>query len=441
LKPVKKAIEKRDGKKLDFERFQKQVEHSKAKKNKSDREYSVQSRAEADLERATTAYDIADNHLKEWVPPIIAKIVDYLPLAVEIYVHIQYTLFQHTYSALYQYAQEHGYRDPDGDEVIAEWRELFEPIQEEVEQGINLIAKGKAILRPMNYIPEEKSYVPSVPKLGRGKPPPPPPAGNSARAVSPARSMESYERPTLGRSKSSTYLKPHQGDESPPPVPTGRPSIGSARARSPASSTYGRDESPPPPLPGPRPSAEIEQPSYRSAQSFGSYGGNGGGGNVTPTPLVGLKPSSLSLSSARSASSVDARSMETARSVFSNGEERTNGAKIGSRSNVLPIGGVRLQSAPSVIPDRSPSQSSMSTLSNLAGKKKPPPPPPKKKNIGGPKETWVTALYTFEGQDRGDLSFSEGQKIKVLKKTDNTDDWWEGEVDGRKGQFPANYCE
>jgi hypothetical protein len=63
----------------------------------------------------------------------------------------------------------------------------------------------------------------------------------------------------------------------------------------------------------------------------------------------------------------------------------------------------------------------MSTLSSLAGKKKPPPPPPKKKNIGGPKETWVTALYTFEGQDRGDLSFSEGQKIKVLKKTDNTD--------------------
>jgi hypothetical protein len=41
LKPVKKAIEKREGKKLDFERFQKQVEHSKAKKNKSDRSVAL----------------------------------------------------------------------------------------------------------------------------------------------------------------------------------------------------------------------------------------------------------------------------------------------------------------------------------------------------------------------------------------------------------------
>ena len=37
LKPVKKAIEKREHKKLDFERFQKAVDSSKAKKNKTDK--------------------------------------------------------------------------------------------------------------------------------------------------------------------------------------------------------------------------------------------------------------------------------------------------------------------------------------------------------------------------------------------------------------------
>lgn len=92
--------------------------------------------------------------------------------------------------------------------------------------------------------------------------------------------------------------------------------------------------------------------------------------------------------------------------------------------------------------DRLPSNTSMATTSSMAsiaaGKKKPPPPPPKKR----PSEQgiWVTALYEFPGQGEGDLSFREGDRIKVLKKTDSLDDWWEGELKGIKGSFPANYC-
>lgn len=37
IKPIKKAIERRENKKLDFERYNKQVENAKAKKTKSDR--------------------------------------------------------------------------------------------------------------------------------------------------------------------------------------------------------------------------------------------------------------------------------------------------------------------------------------------------------------------------------------------------------------------
>lgn len=75
----------------------------------------------------------------------------------------------------------------------------------------------------------------------------------------------------------------------------------------------------------------------------------------------------------------------------------------------------------------------------VVGKKKPPPPPPKR--IGSQASVvFVTALYAFEGQSQGDLSFREGDQIKVIKKTDSTDDWWDGELKGRKGSFPANYC-
>lgn len=75
------------------------------------------------------------------------------------------------------------------------------------------------------------------------------------------------------------------------------------------------------------------------------------------------------------------------------------------------------QRSPS-IGGRSPSPSRL--VSIVAGKKKPPPPPPKKK-FAGPKEVWVKAVFTFEGQACGDLSFSEGERIKVLKKTESTD--------------------
>jgi amphiphysin len=78
--------------------------------------------------------------------------------------------------------------------------------------------------------------------------------------------------------------------------------------------------------------------------------------------------------------------------------------------------------------------------STFMGKKKPPPPPPKRIPSNKP-EMWVTALYEFEGQESGDLSFSEGDRIKVTKKTGSQNDWWEGELRGHKGKFPANYCE
>jgi len=68
----------------------------------------------------------------------------------------------------------------------------------------------------------------------------------------------------------------------------------------------------------------------------------------------------------------------------------------------------------------------------IAAKKKGPPPPPRG-------NSFVTALYDFDGNQNGDLAFREGDRIKVVTKTQSTDDWWEGELRGVKGQFPANY--
>lgn len=72
-----------------------------------------------------------------------------------------------------------------------------------------------------------------------------------------------------------------------------------------------------------------------------------------------------------------------------------------------------------------------------AAKKRPPPPPPRTPSASNVQ--FVTAQYDFGGQGDGDLAFREGDRIRVVEKSESTDDWWEGELRGVQGSFPANY--
>ena len=306
--------------------------------------------------------------------------------------------------------------DTDAETIVEEWEAVFLPLQREVESEFKVIAYGKAVTFSMASLGVDSSITSKLPGMGaKGKKPPPPPAPTSSLAAD-----------RMGRQKSSTSLGSRYSStrtESPPPPPpmSSRPTIGARPRTSPY--TPARDDSPPPPLPGPRPTTsngarrDDHKPGAFRAGSYGS----GMGGSVTPTPLAGLKPSQLK--SSRSPSFSDAQN---------------------EHHNPRP---------PPAYAAAPPAQ----TLTSIAAKKKPPPPPPKKKFLG-PKEVFVRAIYDFQGQDHGDLSFREGDRIKVTKKTESSDgefsstkddvsgmlievDWWEGEVNGQKGSFPANYCE
>lgn len=56
-------------------------------------------------------------------------------------------------------------------------------------------------------------------------------------------------------------------------------------------------------------------------------------------------------------------------------------------------------------------------------------------------ENQAVALYTFVGDQPGDLGFKKGDIITITKRTDSKNDWWTGELDGRSGIFPSNYIE
>ncbi|KAG1908501.1 uncharacterized protein F5891DRAFT_1124269 [Suillus fuscotomentosus] len=74
-------------------------------------------------------------------------------------------------------------------------------------------------------------------------------------------------------------------------------------------------------------------------------------------------------------------------------------------------------------------------------KRPPPPPPVKPKPKPEPAVEYVTALYDFDAQAEGDLSFKTGDRIEIVTKTESQEDWWTGRLNGDQGVFPGNYVQ
>jgi len=78
-----------------------------------------------------------------------------------------------------------------------------------------------------------------------------------------------------------------------------------------------------------------------------------------------------------------------------------------------------------------------------AAKRAPPPPPPlkPKPKPAEPAVHYVVALYDFEAQADGDLSFKTGDRIEIVEQTASAEDWWTGKLRGQQGVFPGNYVQ
>lgn len=64
------------------------------------------------------------------------------------------------------------------------------------------------------------------------------------------------------------------------------------------------------------------------------------------------------------------------------------------------------------------------------------PPPPQQQQ-----QNFVVALYDYTAQAEGDLSFKKNDRIEIIQKTADTNDWWTGRINGMTGVFPGNYVQ
>ncbi|CCK69565.1 amphiphysin KNAG_0C04630 [Huiozyma naganishii CBS 8797] len=53
----------------------------------------------------------------------------------------------------------------------------------------------------------------------------------------------------------------------------------------------------------------------------------------------------------------------------------------------------------------------------------------------------VTALYDYQAQAAGDLSFPAGATIEIVQRTADVNEWWTGRYNGQQGVFPGNYVQ
>ncbi|KAG0276370.1 hypothetical protein BGZ95_007616 [Linnemannia exigua] len=75
-----------------------------------------------------------------------------------------------------------------------------------------------------------------------------------------------------------------------------------------------------------------------------------------------------------------------------------------------------------------------------AAKKGPPPPIPKRIGVPGGAKMAV-ALYDYDAQQAGDLSFRKDDHIEIVERSNNPNEWWTGKLNGKQGIFPGTYVQ
>ncbi|KAI1263372.1 hypothetical protein F5Y18DRAFT_126353 [Xylariaceae sp. FL1019] len=357
ISPIRKTIKKRENMRLDYEKVQDKATKLQRKPGKTPKEDAVLQKLEADVARTAEEFHIADAHIRQTLPPIVAAIFSLIPSLVESVLLIQNRLLGLYYTSLHAYCQEHGFPSPPPpmEDVVALWSAGYEPVKREFE-SITCIATGRAVRLPIDD--------PSL-----------------------------QDRRTSDSSQSNLANPPRRTTSG--LIPS-KPTIGPRPNRIPSSTSLTS-----------QPSPALEQRP--------SAGNNYITSNLTPTDFT--TASRLGHGQLATPSTLSPNSLRPRTDYFARPPSAVSTA--GSTTSI---------------------NTASSFVSAAAAKKKPPPPPPPKKIASTRLEQYVVAQYPFKGEGEGDLSFREGDRIKIIKKTDTLDDWWVGELGGIRGSFPANYC-
>lgn len=322
------------------------------------------------------AFDTVDVYLRQVLPPVVASTFEIVPPVMANMILIQNRLLGLYYTALHGYCEEHQFPSPP-------------PPMEQVVEAWSAA-----------YMPARQE-IEALPCVASGKMAR---QGLAPQEGSPTGSLS--HSPENGMRKPSFASLPSRPSRMPsiPSIPSARPSPPAERKPSRSNLTD-----------------HLTPTDFTAAARLANPGGS-----IAPSPSANPRTDYFGHETRRPSASTTVSSMSLNHGYASSARTPSPG----------------LSGSPAVTPG-----STVSSLGNAAGsaaaiakKKKPPPPPPKRIGANKPPEEFVVAQYNFDGQGGDDLSFREGDRIRIVKKTQTDQDWWVGELGGREGSFPANYC-
>lgn len=400
-KLLHKTIKHRDNMKLDYERYLSRAEHARKKETRSVKEEAALSVHETNLTQAQIDYQTADEQVKLTFPPVVDAVVSLMPYILANQVILQTTLVGQLYTSLDQYTRKYGLPNPapSDAEVVRAWNQEYTGFRKELEQSLTVLAEGKAVRLNMTVAEKDTSTVTGLGirnkviglKPGaKGAPPKPPSLGS--------------RQGSIGSTQSTMLAIQHQPEpeEQAPPKPP-RPGMGA----SPGSPGVNMDS---------KPRTASFQNTFHASTNAPPY-------DHKPSDLTPTWPNNPPPSYEQAASGTSSPPSRYHTPV--NGSANPNDSFPATNQ-------LRRTSTASSI--------ASSAANAVAAKKKGAPPVPAKRIPSAQQQAQiVTAIFDFEGQTETDLRFREGDRIRVVKKTNSVDDWWTGELAGRTGEFPANY--
>ena len=423
-KLLHKTLKHRDNMKLDYERYNSRVEHTRKKETRTTKDEANLQAQEAKMQQSRIDYETADDQVKQTFPPVTEAVLSLLPHLLANQVMLQTTLVGQLYTVLDAYTRKFGFPNPapaDG-EIISTWDHDFTSFRKELESGIQVIAHGKVVHMSM-ALPAEKGN--TVTGLGiRTK------VTNTVRKDGTNKPTPTPHKPSAGSNFDTASQYSQEQEEEAPPKPP-RPGGG---------------------MPSPGPGMAMNNNFRNASTPITGVGEGVAVNNIATARKTSMPmPSPGSLYSAKSPPPYDYKPPTALMPGYPNqaSNQAAGGATPPSRYQTpingqhSPLPSSASNAAGDYFGNRRPSNQSIasSAASIAAAKKKPPPPVPTKRLPSGMQAQYVTALYDFEGQSEGDLDFREGESINVVKKKESTDDWWDGELRGRVGTFPANYVQ
>ncbi|KAK9234334.1 hypothetical protein V1525DRAFT_391535 [Lipomyces kononenkoae] len=144
---IKKALRKREHKKIDFDRHTNTVEKLQKKSTLSEKDQSHLDRSQKELDKATEDFRVHDQYIKDTLPKVIVQLSEFVAPLSTLLFEVQFGVIEITKEFLYPFAQAQGLLGLD--KIVDDWSTQFIPIQHRCEEGLKTVRNGKAVKQPM----------------------------------------------------------------------------------------------------------------------------------------------------------------------------------------------------------------------------------------------------------------------------------------------------